>query len=50
VAPHVVIGINRGRIESEYEALDLIAREDPEALILVVFTPTQVLLRHDSPS
>ena len=39
VAPHVVIGINRGRVESEYEALDLIVREDPEALILVVFTP-----------
>jgi hypothetical protein len=38
-APHVVIGLHFGRIAGELQALELIARHDITALVLVVLTP-----------
>jgi len=39
IAPHVVIGLHFGRIRGELSALEMIARVDPEALVLVVLNP-----------
>lgn len=41
VVPHVLIGVHHGRIKGEYDALKLIARHDPAALILIVFFPVK---------
>ncbi len=38
-APHVVIGLHFGRIAGELRALEMIARHDVAALVLVVLTP-----------
>ena len=37
--PHIVAGLHYGTIRGEYEALDLIGRYNPAALVIVVITP-----------
>jgi uncharacterized radical SAM superfamily protein len=39
IAPHIVIGINFGRISGEYNALRMIAEVDPEVIVLVALSP-----------
>lgn len=38
-APHVVMGLNFGRISGEYRALEMIQQAGARVLVLVVFTP-----------
>ena len=35
VAPHICIGLENGQIKGEYNALELIANENPELLIYI---------------
>ncbi|HNT35765.1 MAG TPA: hypothetical protein PKH07_12285, partial [bacterium] len=42
LAPHILIGIDYGKVESEYRALEMLKHRDFEVLALVVLTP----LRH----
>jgi hypothetical protein len=37
--PHVVLGLNFGKIKGEYLALEMIRKADPRVLVLVVFRP-----------
>ena len=37
--PHIVAGLNYGTIQGEYEALDIVHRFQPSALVVVVLTP-----------
>ncbi len=39
VVPHIVIGLNYGRLIGEYSALEMIARYKIKALVLVILTP-----------
>lgn len=39
IAPHVVIGLHYGRILGEMNALDMIGRADPAAVVLVIISP-----------
>ncbi len=39
IVPHVIIGLHYGEIRGEYRALDMIAKYDPSALVLVVVMP-----------
>jgi hypothetical protein len=39
--PHIVAGLYYGDIRGEYEALEIIRRYKPEALVIVVLTPLQ---------
>jgi uncharacterized radical SAM superfamily protein len=39
LVPHVVAGLFYGRIKSEYQALELLSRYNPHALVIVVLTP-----------
>jgi hypothetical protein len=39
VVPHIVIGLHYGRILGELNALEMIARHDPDSLVLVVVMP-----------
>lgn len=39
VVPHIVIGLHYGRILGEYNALDMVARHNPDSLVLVVVMP-----------
>ncbi len=39
VAPHVIVGIHRGKIKGEFNALDMVARFQKEHIILVVLMP-----------
>jgi uncharacterized radical SAM superfamily protein len=39
VSPHIVVGLHYGRILGEENALDIIARHDCQALVLVVIMP-----------
>ncbi len=38
-APHIVLGLYNGRIRGEYQALDMVAGEGADALVLVVLKP-----------
>lgn len=40
IAPHIVIGLHFGLILGETRALDMIRQAEPEALVLVILTPT----------
>jgi uncharacterized radical SAM superfamily protein len=37
--PHVVVGLNYGKVCGEYKALEMISRHDPDCLVIVVFMP-----------
>lgn len=39
LVPHIVAGLMYGRIQAEYEAIRIISRFDPAALVIVVLTP-----------
>ena len=39
IVPHVIIGLHYGRIKGEYNAIDMIAKYNPDALVLVVVMP-----------
>jgi uncharacterized radical SAM superfamily protein len=39
LVPHIVAGLLYGRIKGEYQALDIIGRHEPAALVVVVLTP-----------
>lgn len=39
IAPHIVIGLNYGKISGEYNALHLISEVSPEVIVLVVISP-----------
>lgn len=43
VIPHVIIGINKGRIKGEYKALDILSKYGPRLVILVVVMPLNPL-------
>jgi len=48
--PHIVAGLMYGKIRAEYEALDLISRYHPSALVIVVLTPLkETPMAHVSP-
>lgn len=40
VVPHLCLGLKAGVMEKEYETLDILRDEDPEAVCFLVFTPT----------
>ncbi len=40
VIPHLCIGLNKGRIKSEYEALQMLRQEKVEAISMIIFRPT----------
>ena len=40
VVPHVVVGLDGGRICGEYRLIDALAREEPEALVFLILRPT----------
>lgn len=39
LVPHIVVGLNYGKIEAEHEALRIISNYRPKALVIVVLTP-----------
>ena len=39
IAPHLVIGLDFGKIEGEYRAIDLVSQVEAENLVLVVLVP-----------
>jgi uncharacterized radical SAM superfamily protein len=39
LVPHVLIGLHHGKIKGEYNALNIISRYNPSALIIIVFFP-----------
>ena len=39
ITPHVIVGLNRGQIKGEIEALDMIARHNPKSVIIVALMP-----------
>jgi len=48
--PHIVAGLMYGKIRAEYEALELIRRHQPSALVIVVLTPLKdTPMAHVSP-
>jgi uncharacterized radical SAM superfamily protein len=40
VVPHVLVGLYKGQVRGEYEAIEFLAREGIEELIFIVFIPT----------
>ncbi len=39
IVPHIIVGLHYGKIKGEYRAVDMIARYEPDALVLVVVMP-----------
>ncbi len=37
--PHIVVGLNYGKVRGEYKALEMISRHSPDCLVIVVFMP-----------
>jgi uncharacterized radical SAM superfamily protein len=39
IAPHIVIGLNYGKISGEYQAIKMISEINPDVIVLVVLSP-----------
>ncbi len=39
IVPHIIIGLHYGKIKGEYQAIKMISKYDPSALVLVVVMP-----------
>ncbi|NPA32831.1 MAG: radical SAM protein [Aquificae bacterium] len=39
IVPHVIVGLHYGKIKGEFRAIDMIAKHEPDALVLVVVMP-----------
>jgi uncharacterized radical SAM superfamily protein len=39
--PHVIVGLHYGKLKGELEALDMISRYKPSALVIIAFTPVR---------
>lgn len=41
LAPHIIVGLDRGRLKGEWKALEMVRKFDPETVVIVVFIPTK---------
>lgn len=41
ISPHIIVGLNYGRISGEFKALELLRKIDPNNIVIVVFIPTE---------
>ena len=39
--PHVIVGINYGKLDNEMYAIDLISKYDPKNVVIVAFMPLE---------
>ena len=39
IAPHVLVGLNYGKLTGELEALEMISTKDPEAIVIIALSP-----------
>ncbi|MCW4044347.1 MAG: radical SAM protein [Candidatus Bathyarchaeota archaeon] len=39
VVPHIIVGLHNGQLKGELQALKIIARHKPSALVIIAFTP-----------
>ncbi len=39
IVPHIIVGLHYGKIKGEYRAVDMIAKYNPETLVIVVIMP-----------
>jgi uncharacterized radical SAM superfamily protein len=39
VVPHVIVGLQNGMLEGEFQALKMVRRHDPSALVIIAFMP-----------
>lgn len=40
LAPHIIVGLDKGKLKGEFRALEIAKEFDPEAVVIVVFIPT----------
>jgi len=49
--PHIVIGIHYGKLKGEKQALEMVSKHNPAAVVLVAFTPlSNTKMEHVSPT
>ncbi|MFW9954682.1 MAG: radical SAM protein, partial [Candidatus Thorarchaeota archaeon] len=39
IAPHVLVGLDYGKLNGELEALDMIAQREPQAVVIIALSP-----------
>jgi uncharacterized radical SAM superfamily protein len=41
LAPHIIVGLNNGKLKGEFKALETVQKFNPEVVVIVVFIPTK---------
>lgn len=41
LAPHIIIGLNNGKLGGELKALEMVSKFNPEVVVMVIFIPTK---------
>ena len=41
LAPHIIVGLNNGKLKGEFRALDVVKKFNPAVVVIVVFIPTK---------
>lgn len=41
LAPHIIVGLNNGKLKGEFKALETVKKFNPEVVVMVVFIPTK---------
>ncbi len=41
LAPHIIVGLDKGKLKGEFRALEMVRKFDPGVVVIVVFIPTR---------
>ncbi len=47
--PHVIVGLNRGKLDGEHEALKMIGQVSPSAIVIIAFMPIRGTVMAETP-
>lgn len=49
IAPHIIVGLNHGKLDGEFIAIDMVKKYNPNVVVIVVFIPTKGTNCADAP-
>ncbi|MBN2488331.1 MAG: hypothetical protein JXA98_04825 [Methanosarcinaceae archaeon] len=50
IAPHIIVGLNHGKLDGEFSAIEMVKKYKPDVVVIVVFIPTKGTACADAPS
>ena len=50
ISPHIIVGLNHGKLDGEFNAIEMVKKYKPDVVVIVVFIPTKGTTCADAPN